>query len=117
MDFLTFIDKFFEKDRTKRFTENKIVLLYENEIVVNFPGYYFRIELEKEGINSFRLDIPYKDSDRQDYLRFYGTYDYIKSILVDLIKMDDISFKLSYGKNRPDISCINFDFEEIYKSL
>lgn len=117
MDFLTFIDKFFEKDRIKRFDENKFVLLYENEIVVNLPGYFFRIELEKKCYTNFRLDIPYKDSGGEDYLRFYGTYDFIKSILVDLLTMDDMSFKLSYSKNKPDISCINFDFEEIYKSL
>lgn len=117
MDFLTFVDKFFEKDRTKRLDKNKIVLLYENEIIVKFPGYYYRLELEKEGINSFRLDIPYKDSDGGHYLTFHGTYNFVKSILVDLFTMDYMSFKLSYGKNKPDMSCINFDFEEIYKSL
>ena len=113
MDFLTFVDEFFKKDRTKRDKqENKFVILYWNEIIVKFPEYYYRLELEKDNNNSFRLDIPYKDSNGENYLRFYGTYDYIKSILVDLLTMDDMSFKLSYGKNKPILPCVDFNFCE-----
>lgn len=115
MDFLTFVDNFFEKDQTKRgIQENKFVLLYWNEIVIKFPEYYYRLELEKDNNNSFRLDIPYKDSvsGEQNYLRFYGSYDYIKSILVDFVEMDDISYKLSYGKNKPKLPCVDFNFCE-----
>lgn len=118
MDFLTFMDEFFKKDWKNPFLHSsKVVRTEHNWISILIQDHMYQIEIEKIGSDSFRLDIPYKKETMDDFERFIGTYDYIKSIIDDIITMEDSIYKLAYGRSKPKFEFLDRDYSEIYKDL
>ena len=119
MDFLTFMDKFFEKDwkNTISYNARKSVLTHGCDIILKVKYNHYRIEIEKISNNSFRIDIPYSSESGDNFDRFFGTYDYIKSIVEDIITMEDNIYKLAYGRNKPKFDFLDIDFSESYELL
>ena len=118
MDFLTFMDEFFKRDWKNPFIYSSEVFRTEhNEIIAQIQDHTYQIEIEKIGSDSFRLDIPYKKETMDDFERFIGTYDYIKSIIDDIITMEDNIYKLAYGRSKPKFEFLDGDYSGIYKEL
>ena len=120
MDFLTFVDKIFSREwnlSTNYTLTPNISFLRSCFVIIRIPENQFCIEVEKLSSRKFRLDVPFKMEDGDDFCTLDGDYEYFKSVLDDLLSMGDTMFKLSYGTEKPDITPIKIDFKEIYENL
>ena len=120
MDFLTFMDEFFKRDWKNPFMHfSEVVRIEYNQIILQIQDHTYQIEIEKieSDSDSFRLDIPHQKETMDDFERFYGTYDYVKSIIDDLITMEDNIYKLAYGRSKPKLIFSDIDCSKIYKEL
>ena len=91
MDFLTFVDKIFSREwnlSTNYTLTPNISFLRSCFVIIRIPENQFCIEVEKLSSRKFRLDVPFKMEDGDDFCTLDGDYEYFKSVLDDLLSMD-----------------------------